>query len=439
MYAAHQERPPPLQPPLAMERQAPAERNGQTYPTPSSTSHGSLPKVPQSPDEPGSVSCEDNNRVYSLEVVQQPIRARMCGFGDKDRRPITPPPCIKLIVKDAQTGKDIDINEIDTSFFVLTVDLWSQDASKEVNLVRHSATSPSISAATSASYPPRPPTPPYATSAPTSAHTTWPPQNPLLHQATHPQHPNSQPYGYPQPPSMYPNYRASQPLPAPPQPQYHLPQQQYASQQYPQQQYASQQHPGYYPTNPSTPIGYYPQHVSQGQGPLLTPDQATPQPGSAQPSGMFTRNLIGSLCVSAFKLTDPNSELGIWFILQDLSVRTEGSFRYASSPKQVCSEYPKYLLPAPVSVTAAAFRLKMNFVNVGSQSSSTSLNTTAAPVLASIFSGVFQVFSAKKFPGVIESTPLSKCFATQGIKIPIRKDGPRGNVRDREEFEEDNE
>lgn len=42
--------------------------------------------------------------------------------------------------------------------------------------------------------------------------------------------------------------------------------------------------------------------------------------------------------------------------------------------------------------------------------------------LAYVFSDKFQVFSAKKFPGVIESTPLSKCFAAQGIKIPIRKD-----------------
>lgn len=47
-----------------------------------------------------------------------------------------------------------------------------------------------------------------------------------------------------------------------------------------------------------------------------------------QPTGMFTRNLIGSLSASAFKLTDPQNKLGIWFILQDLSVRTEGSFRY---------------------------------------------------------------------------------------------------------------
>jgi hypothetical protein len=32
------------------------------------------------------------------------------------------------------------------------------------------------------------------------------------------------------------------------------------------------------------------------------------------------------------------------------------------------------------------------------------------------------VYSAKKFPGVCESTSLSKTFAAQGIKIPIRKD-----------------
>jgi hypothetical protein len=40
------------------------------------------------------------------------------------------------------------------------------------------------------------------------------------------------------------------------------------------------------------------------------------------------------------------------------------------------------------------------------------------------------VFSAKKFPGVCESTPLSKTFATQGIKIPIRKDGAKGGDDD---------
>ena len=79
----------------------------------------------------------------------------------------------------------------------------------------------------------------------------------------------------------------------------------------------------------------------------------------------------------------------------------------------------------------------MNFVNVGQPNSTTALNNGSAPVLASTFSEVFQVYSAKKFPGVIESTALSKCFATQGIKIPIRKDGPRGNIRDRDDYDQE--
>lgn len=63
------------------------------------------------------------------------------------------------------------------------------------------------------------------------------------------------------------------------------------------------------------------------------------------------------------------------------------------------------------------------------------INTGRAPVLASCFTDVFQVYSAKKFPGVVESTHLSKCFAVQGIKIPIRKEGPKGS--NREEYDED--
>lgn len=66
-----------------------------------------------------------------------------------------------------------------------------------------------------------------------------------------------------------------------------------------------------------------------GQGPLLSPSALSTQSCDprSHPSGMFTRNLIGSLCVSAFKLTNPENQLGVWFILQDLSVRTEGKFR----------------------------------------------------------------------------------------------------------------
>jgi len=80
-------------------------------------------------------------------------------------------------------------------------------------------------------------------------------------------------------------------------------------------------------------------------------------------------------------------------------------------------------------------RLKMNFVDVGSPENNGTLNTGKAPVLATCYSEVFQVYSAKKFPGVIESTDLSKAFASQGIKIPIRKDGPK--IANQSEYDAD--
>jgi len=81
--------------------------------------------------------------------------------------------------------------------------------------------------------------------------------------------------------------------------------------------------------------------------------------------------------------------------------------------------------------------LKFSFINVGEPDGT--LNDKVSPVLSTCFSDVFTVWSAKKFPGVKESTPLSKCFAAQGVKIPIRKDGggKGGKGGDGEDFEGD--
>lgn len=170
-------------------------------------------------------------------------------------------------MKDANTDKEIDINEIDTSFYVLTVDLWNAKGDNEVNLVRHSANSPSISTATSSSYPP----PPQQNMSP-----TYP---------SYPQTPYGQQMGYPQV-----GY--------------------YGQNQMYQNPYGNPQAPYY-------GGGSYYQGMQQ---PNLSAQ-------SAAPGGMFTRNLIGSLSASAFRLTDPDNKIGVWFILQDLSVRTEGTFR----------------------------------------------------------------------------------------------------------------
>lgn len=369
-------------------------------------------------------SCVENGWRYELHVVQQPRRARMCGFGDKDRRPITPPPCVRLIITDVSTGKEVDCNDVDHGMFVLNVDLWSSDGQREVNLVRHSATSPSISCTTPVSYANlESSSVAYSSILPTSNAIKFEPGNPH----------NQAPYNpYPGQPSVTP-YAGNQPQQYGGQPQYGG----YApptngTQAYPPQNGYSQGPPqtAYYTTGsgihqlgqqgidyppPQQQLQSHNQYGARQFAGSEIPIHRVPVSSTA-PQGMFTRNLIGSLAASAFRLTDPDDRIGIWFVLQDLSVRTEGTFR-----------------------------LRFSFVNVGVSASPTTsngpsgsgamtgVNTGKAPVLAACFSEVFTVYSAKRFPGVVESTNLSKCFATQGIKIPIRKDGPGKGDKDKDE------
>ncbi|KAK2609039.1 Velvet complex subunit 2 [Conoideocrella luteorostrata] len=273
--------------------------------------------------------------------------------------------------------------DIDHSMFVLNVDLWNEDGTKEVNLVRSSTGSPSISSTTPYSY----------TTlnggdtglVPYTQH-VLPSNRDSAYNASHG-------INYVQDYQMQASY--AQASPYPPNGSYGPPQQYFPHHQpyrsdggvtpLPSQTSVS----GYSRNGSSTATGYVQDHNSLARMAMV----------GGQPQGMFTRNLIGSLAASAFRLSDTEDRIGIWFVLQDLSVRTEGPFR-----------------------------LRFSFVNVGESNGmprdvgAPKINKTRAPILACCFSEIFHVFSAKKFPGVCESTPLSKTFATQGIKIPIRKD-----------------
>ncbi|CZS76753.1 unnamed protein product [Fusarium graminearum] len=344
----------------------PPSRNDEPPPPSSEPSPSDQHEKPKY--EPPSVSKieEGTGLKYSLDVQQQPIRARMCGFGDKDRRPITPPPCVRLVIINSETGKEVDYNTLDHAMFVLSVDLWDKDGIKEVNLVR-SSTGPG-SGASSNNY----------------SYSTLEPSTPSYQQQALPPsresgYPQGQGLGYAQeyPPSVQQGYGQA-------------PSYQSSSSYGPPQQYFPR-HSGYNtdpPASSANPLfrnGY-----GQDQNALTRMAVV-----GTQPQGMFTRNLIGSLAASAFRLNDTDKKAGIWFVLQDLSVRTEGTFR-----------------------------LRFSFVNVGGAGGGLPIhvNQGRAPILASCYSQDFSVYSAKKFPGVCESTPLSKTFALQGIKIPIRKD-----------------
>ncbi|KAI4737620.1 hypothetical protein E4T50_11897 [Aureobasidium sp. EXF-12298] len=52
-----------------------------------------------------SFSAPSPNLRYELNMRQQPVAARACGFGERDRRVVDPPPILELKVIDAVTGK----------------------------------------------------------------------------------------------------------------------------------------------------------------------------------------------------------------------------------------------------------------------------------------------------------------------------------------------
>ncbi|KAI9318985.1 velvet factor, partial [Dichotomocladium elegans] len=102
-----------------------------------------------------------------------------------------------------------------------------------------------------------------------------------------------------------------------------------------------------------------------------------------------TRVLMGSLVSSPSLLRDPSGEQGLYFAFPDLSIRTEGQYTLRFSLMKLS-------------------RYKTN---------------AKSRIIAQVYSDPFTVYSAKKFPGMTESTELSKAFAKQGLKIPIRNDG----------------
>ncbi|KAF9347488.1 hypothetical protein BGX26_001028 [Mortierella sp. AD094] len=115
-------------------------------------------------------------------------------------------------------------------------------------------------------------------------------------------------------------------------------------------------------------------------------------PGQSEPPKL-TRILMGSLVVSPILLNNPEGVPGWYFSFPDLSIRTEG-----------------------------VYTLKFSLMRFGSFDFLSSDDGHASTLVAEEISEPFTVFSAKKFPGMTESTELSKAFAKQGLKIPIRND-----------------
>lgn len=193
-----------------------------------------------------------------------------------------------------------DRSDVECNFFVLSVDLWDGNGQHEQNLVMH----------------------PSNTSAAALAGTSGNPNSP-----TNPTGYQNQSWGTSHAPPIDNGH-------------YH-----HQSEYPPQSGYL-------YGNSSNYPSGYG--GYNAGSSSMHHFNQHDEYSGSPPQGGAhFTRNLIGSLTASAFRLKDDKDQMGIWFVLQDLSVRTEGQFRLKFSFLNLgryCPTTPWFLTIFPLSV-----------------------------------------------------------------------------------------
>ncbi|KAI8928846.1 velvet factor [Entophlyctis helioformis] len=173
---------------------------------------------------------------------------------------------------------------------------------------------------------------------------------------------------------------------------------------------------------------------------------------SKMPDGMAL--LTGTLVSGAHVLVDHHNSCGVFFIFPDLSVRIEGQFRLKFMLLRVNTDLP--FLDSGTTLAPATSLPSLHSPSRNSHSSqsiaytdgSRSTNSVddltgyyaagypvrsssggiapgtaeqqAGYLVTSVLTEPFSVFSPRNFPGMLDSSDISKAFAAQGVKLMIR-------------------
>lgn len=107
--------------------------------------------------------------------------------------------------------------------------------------------------------------------------------------------------------------------------------------------------------------------------------------------------LVGSLASSIHRLRDTDNVEGGFFVFGDLSVKQEGRYRLRFTLYERDQNHP----------------------------------TPSFYFIGELITNVFTVFPAKLFPGMTDSTALTRTFSDQGVKVRLRKDSSTMAARKR--------
>ncbi|KAI5465727.1 velvet factor, partial [Mariannaea sp. PMI_226] len=68
---------------------------------------------------------------YKLRLRQQPVAARSCGFGERDRRVIDPPPIVQLLVESPNLSEDEIKKRLRYSHYVMSCSIYHESGTRD--------------------------------------------------------------------------------------------------------------------------------------------------------------------------------------------------------------------------------------------------------------------------------------------------------------------
>ncbi|EOR01389.1 hypothetical protein J056_004175 [Wallemia ichthyophaga EXF-994] len=84
---------------------------------------------------------------FTLDILQQPIRSRLCGFGEKDRRPIDPPPVLQVrAFETLESGTEVEIpdQDITPQHLLVQVKIFDSEGLRSCAYVFNSSTATQV-------------------------------------------------------------------------------------------------------------------------------------------------------------------------------------------------------------------------------------------------------------------------------------------------------
>ncbi|KAI1432284.1 hypothetical protein GGR50DRAFT_689047 [Xylaria sp. CBS 124048] len=89
-------------------------------------------KASQKAPEPNLLSTAVTS-TYRISIRQQPLAARSCGYGERDRRVIDPPPIIQLSIEDPTASEEEIRHRLTHSYSIMHCTIWNEAGDQDLS------------------------------------------------------------------------------------------------------------------------------------------------------------------------------------------------------------------------------------------------------------------------------------------------------------------